>query len=203
MAIGIAHGLSYLHLDCIPAIIHRDIKSKNILLDLEMDPHITDFGIARFMDKYSVSTTSLGVMGTVCFMARETAFTTKRSNESDVYSFGVVLLELITRKTALDPSYSENSDLVSWARSSLDGGDGVGGIVDPDLMDEVLGTEAEEEVRQVVTLAFRCTEKDPGERPSMRQVVMRLTDIKSSEIASRKPKMKEEADDSPEIQGGV
>ncbi|XP_020676577.2 uncharacterized protein LOC110095391 [Dendrobium catenatum] len=196
IAIGIAQGLSYLHWDCNPAIIHCDIKPKNIILDSEMEPHITDFGIARFMDQFSATPTTTGIMGTIGYMSPEIAFTVKRNKESDVYSYGIVLFELITRKMAVDPSFSENSDLVSWVRSSLDGVDDINQILDPDLIDEALESKVAKEMYEVVMLALECTREEPSERPSMRDVVNHLTDIKSNEFCSWKQKM--DATDSSE-----
>ncbi|KAJ1428443.1 Serine/threonine-protein kinase, active site [Sesbania bispinosa] len=111
IAVGIAHGLAYLHYDCDPPIVHRDIKPKNILLDSDMEPHIADFGIAKLLDQSSTSNPSISVPGTIGYIAPENAYATANSRESDVYSYGVVLLELITRKKATDSSFMEGEFL--------------------------------------------------------------------------------------------
>ncbi|XP_047324008.1 receptor-like protein kinase isoform X1 [Impatiens glandulifera] len=103
IAIGVANGLSYLHHDCDPPIVHRDIKPMNILLDLDMEPHISDFGIAKLLlldhDQSTAPIQSNAVLSTIGYIAPENAFSINNfSTKSDVYSFGVVLLELITRK---------------------------------------------------------------------------------------------------------
>ncbi|KAK1276941.1 Receptor-like protein kinase [Acorus gramineus] len=179
IALGIAQGLKYLHHDCNLAIVHRDIKPKNILLDLDMEPHISDFGIATLIDT-SVSPKSSVIIGTIGYMSPETAFTTRKSKESDVYSYGVVLLELITRLKAVDPSFPENTDIVSWVNSNLNGREGhcLDRIVDPGLIREFMGSRDMEEVAKVLLLALRCTAKEAGNRPSMGDVVKQLTDLK-------------------------
>ncbi|XP_042473791.1 receptor-like protein kinase isoform X1 [Zingiber officinale] len=174
IALGIAQGLDYLHNDCSPAIIHHDIKPKNILLDANMEPHISDFGIAKLDQD---STQSATIMGTLGYIAPETAYTTRRSKELDVYSYGVVLLELITRKMAIDPSFSENMDIVGWVTSSLDGSGKIEAVMDEDLTNEVTGSSEIKEVNKVLSLTMRCVAREASRRPSMRNVVRELLDI--------------------------
>ncbi|KAJ0985042.1 hypothetical protein J5N97_003398 [Dioscorea zingiberensis] len=119
------------------------------------------------------------IMGTIGYMSPETAFTTRRSKESDVYSYGVVLLELITRKKALDPIFPDNINIVSWVLSTLNGSDDVGIIVDPDIRHEIIGN-AELEMKQTLKLALQCTAREASLRPSMRSVVSQLMDLRSS-----------------------
>lgn len=93
----------------------------------------------------------------------------------------MVVLELITRRKALDPSFPEDSDLVHWVRSTVDGNDDIEEVVDPDLMDEVIASvELQEQVHGVLLLALRCVSKEASERPSMRDVVKMLTDVRSN-----------------------
>ncbi|CAI0374430.1 unnamed protein product [Linum tenue] len=179
IALGTAHALEYLHNDCNPPIVHCDIKPQNILLDSDMEPHISDFGIAKLLDHSSgVSTQSMMVDGTIGYMAPEMAFATSKNKASDVYSYGVVLLELITGKEAVDPSFSEGIDIVTWVRSTWDADHDVKTIADPRLADAdqelFLDSSVTEQVARVVMVALRCTEKDPNKRPTMRDAVKEL-----------------------------
>ena len=101
IALGAAQGLAYLHHDCCPRIIHRDVKSSNILLDADFEPHLTDFGIAKSLCP-SKSHTSTYIMGTIGYIDPEYARTSRLTEKSDVYSYGIVLLELLTGRKAVD-----------------------------------------------------------------------------------------------------
>lgn len=184
IALGTAHGLAYLHHDSVPAIIHRDIKPSNILLNKDMVPRISDFGIAKIMDQCSAAPQTTGVVGTTGYMAPELAFSTRNSIKTDVYSYGVVLLELITGKTAVDPSFPESMDIVGWVPHAMNGAEQIGPVCDPALLDEVFSTVEMEEVRKVLRLALRCTANEPSRRPSMVDVVKELTDARSAGIPS-------------------
>ena len=116
----------------------------------------------------------------------ELAFSTRNGTETDVYSYGVVLLELITGKMAVDSSFPENMDIVSWVPHALNGTDQIGVVCDPGIMDEVYDTAEMEEVRKVLSLALRCAAKEAGRRPSMVDVVKALTDARSGAVSSSK-----------------
>ncbi|KAG6528081.1 hypothetical protein ZIOFF_010229 [Zingiber officinale] len=120
IAAGAARGIAYLHEDCHPRIIHRDIKSSNILLDNNFEAQVSDFGLARLaMDAKTHVTTR--VIGTFGYMAPEYASSGKLTERSDVYSFGVVLLELITgRKPVDDTQPMGEESLVEWVVRVLD-----------------------------------------------------------------------------------
>uniref|UniRef100_A0A804N0Y9 non-specific serine/threonine protein kinase n=1 Tax=Zea mays TaxID=4577 RepID=A0A804N0Y9_MAIZE len=115
IAAGSARGIAYLHEDCHPRIIHRDIKSSNILLDNNFEALVADFGLARIaMDACTHVTTR--VMGTFGYLAPEYASSGKLTERSDVFSFGVVLLELITGRKPVDASKPLGDEsLVEWA----------------------------------------------------------------------------------------
>lgn len=111
----------------------------------------------------------------------ENAYTTRMGKESDVYSYGVVLLELISRKKALDPSFVEGTDIVTWARSAWEEAGDVNEIVDPELAGEISNSEVMKQVKKVLLVALRCTLKDPRSRPTMRDVIKHLyADVKNS-----------------------
>ena len=101
IAVGAAQGLAYLHHDCNPRIIHRDVKSSNILLDENFEAHLSDFGIARSIPGANTHASTY-VLGTIGYIDPEYARTSRLNEKSDVYSFGIVLLELLTGKKAVD-----------------------------------------------------------------------------------------------------
>ncbi|ONM38470.1 Proline-rich receptor-like protein kinase PERK10 [Zea mays] len=119
IAAGAARGIGYLHEDCHPRIIHRDIKSSNILLDNNFEAQVSDFGLARLAADSNTHVTTR-VMGTFGYLAPEYALSGKLTAKSDVYSFGVVLLELITGRKPVDASQPLGDEsLVEWVSSSL------------------------------------------------------------------------------------
>ncbi|KAH1190070.1 Proline-rich receptor-like protein kinase PERK8 [Glycine max] len=114
VAAGAARGIAYLHEDGHPHIIHRDIKSSNILLDLNYEAQVSDFGLAKLALDSNTHVTTL-VMGTFGYIAPEYATSGKLTEKSDVYSFGVVLLELITGRKPIDASQPIGDEsLVEW-----------------------------------------------------------------------------------------
>ncbi|CAK9174741.1 unnamed protein product, partial [Ilex paraguariensis] len=131
VAVGAAQGLAYLHHDCVPAIVHRDVKSNNILLDEEFRPKIADFGLAKTLQQNDQE--GGGVMSRVAgsygYIAPEYAYTLNVTEKSDIYSFGVVLLELITGKRPNDSSFGENKDIVKWVTDVVLLRPGQGGII--------------------------------------------------------------------------
>lgn len=105
-----------------------------------------------------------------------------------MYSYGVVLLELITRKKALDPSFMEETDIVGWVRSVWRNTGEIERIVDSSLMEEFLDADIREQVIVVILVALRCTEKEPSKRPTMRDVVKQLLDaIAPREVKKSQP----------------
>uniref|UniRef100_A0A0E0BVL5 non-specific serine/threonine protein kinase n=1 Tax=Oryza glumipatula TaxID=40148 RepID=A0A0E0BVL5_9ORYZ len=173
IAVGAARGLEYLHHGCDRPILHRDVKSSNILLDESFKPRIADFGLAKILDGAAATpdTTSAGVVaGTLGYMAPEYAYTWKVTEKSDVYSFGVVLLELVTGRTAIMAEYGEGKDIVEWVSRRLDSRDKVMSLLDASIAEE---WEKEEAVR-VLRVAVVCTSRTPSMRPSMRSVVQML-----------------------------
>ncbi|XP_039159308.1 proline-rich receptor-like protein kinase PERK1 [Eucalyptus grandis] len=167
IALGSTRGLAYLHEDCNPKIIHRDIKGSNILLDFNFEAKVADFGLAKiaFDTDTHVSTR---VMGTFSYLAPEYASSGKLTDKSDVFSFGVVLLELITGRRPIDKTrpFVEDS-MVDWAR--LEDGK-FDAIVDPKLHKDY----ATEEMTRTIACAAACVCHSARHRPRMTQVVRAL-----------------------------
>nr|XP_010930577.1 receptor protein-tyrosine kinase CEPR2 [Elaeis guineensis]XP_010930578.1 receptor protein-tyrosine kinase CEPR2 [Elaeis guineensis]XP_019708443.1 receptor protein-tyrosine kinase CEPR2 [Elaeis guineensis]XP_019708444.1 receptor protein-tyrosine kinase CEPR2 [Elaeis guineensis] len=166
IAVGAAKGIMYLHHDCSPAIIHRDIKSTNILLDDEYEAKIADFGIAKIAKESDLSCFA----GTHGYIAPELAYSLKITEKSDVYSFGVVLLELLTGHSPIEPQFGEGKDIVYWVSTHLNG-QKVAEVLDP-----MVSTSAEDDMMKVLKIAILCTTKLPTLRPTMREVVKMLID---------------------------
>ncbi|KAL3733961.1 hypothetical protein ACJRO7_023331 [Eucalyptus globulus] len=176
IAVGAARGISYLHDDCIPHIIHRDIKSSNILLDQNMNARVSDFGLATLMtaDETHVSTFVAGTFG---YLAPEYFDTMKATTKGDVYSFGVVLLELLTGKKPTDEAFvEEGTKLVTWVKS----------VVKEKREEYVLDRRLEDcpvdEINSAFAIALMCLELEPAKRPTMAEVVKMLEQIKSENI---------------------
>ncbi|XP_061374929.1 LRR receptor-like serine/threonine-protein kinase ERECTA [Gastrolobium bilobum] len=161
IALGAAQGLAYLHHDCSPRIIHRDVKSPNILLDKNFEPHLTDFGIAKSLCP-SKSHTSTFIMGTIGYIDPEYARTARLTEKSDVYSYGIVLLELLTGRKAVDNESNLHHMILSKTAN-----DEVMETVDPDITASCKDMGA---VKKVFQLALLCTKSQPVDRPTMHEV---------------------------------
>ncbi|XP_061352364.1 receptor-like protein kinase HSL1 [Gastrolobium bilobum] len=168
IAIDAAEGLSYLHHDCVPPIVHRDIKSNNILLDGEFVAKVADFGVAKIVAGVNQGTESMSVIaGSYGYIAPEYAYTLRVNEKSDIYSFGVVILELVTGKPPIDAEYGENN-LVKWVSSTLEK-EGLDHVIDP-----ILDSKYSEQISKVLSVGLLCTSSLPITRPSMRKVVKML-----------------------------
>ncbi|XP_058069579.1 LRR receptor-like serine/threonine-protein kinase HSL2 [Magnolia sinica] len=181
IAMGAAQGLAYLHHDCVPAIVHRDVKSNNILLDEEFCAKVADFGLARMMQQEDGDWGMSHVAGSYGYIAPEYAYTLKVNEKSDVYSFGVVLLELVTGKRPIDPSFGECKDIVRWVNDVIavqeQGAEEADfrQLLDPRLAPS---SYSYEEVLSFLNVALLCTAAFPMNRPSMRKVVELLQDCR-------------------------
>ncbi|KAF8025493.1 hypothetical protein BT93_F2359 [Corymbia citriodora subsp. variegata] len=172
IAVGAAKGIAYLHHDCSPPIIHRDIKSTNILLDEYYEPKIADFGVAKTIEKSHEGPNCSCLAGTHGYLAPELAYTLKVSEKTDVYSFGVVLLEIVTGKRPLEDEYGEGRDIVHWTLTHLSDRENVLKVLD----DKVVSESIEDDMIKVLKVAVLCTAKLPSLRPTMREVVCMLGD---------------------------
>ncbi|KAK1356249.1 leucine-rich repeat receptor-like protein kinase PXL1 [Heracleum sosnowskyi] len=173
VAVGVAQGLAYLHHDCRPPIIHRDVKCNNILLDSTFDARIADFGLARTMLRKN-ETVSM-VAGSYGYIAPEYGYTLKVDEKSDIYSYGVVLLELLTGKPPLDPVFGESVDIVEWIRKTSSNGK-LDEMLDPEIAGQC--KHVQEEMLLVLRIALICTAKLPKDRPSMRDIITMLGEAK-------------------------
>nr|GMD25498.1 proline-rich receptor-like protein kinase PERK9 [Ipomoea batatas] len=171
IAIGAARGIAYLHEDCHPRIIHRDIKSSNILLDNNFEARVADFGLAKLaLDANTHVTTR--VMGTFGYMAPEYASSGKLTEKSDVFSFGVVLLELITGRKPVDTSQPLGEEsLVEWARPLLSQAletEEFQHLTDPRLEKNYVDNE----MFRMIEAAAACVRHSSTKRPRMGQVTI-------------------------------
>ncbi|XP_057530836.1 LRR receptor-like serine/threonine-protein kinase RPK2 [Amaranthus tricolor] len=172
----VAHALAYLHYSCVPRIVHRDIKPSNILLDEDLNAYLSDFGLARLLEVSQTHATT-DVAGTFGYVAPEYATTCRVSDKADVYSFGVVLLELMSGKKTLDPSFSEYGNgfnIVGWAMLLMDEG-----RCSEFFYAELWEEGPEENLLKMLQLALSCTVESLAIRPSMKQVLEKLKQLSS------------------------
>jgi serine/threonine protein kinase len=164
---GLASGLLYLHEEWEQCVVHRDIKSSNIMLDSEFNAKLGDFGLARLVDHGKGSQTTV-LAGTMGYMAPECAMTGKASRESDVYSFGIVALEIACGRKPINPKAS-NEDRVSMVQWvwELYGEGKLLEAVDPRLCGDFNKTQME----RLMIVGLSCAHPDEHLRPSIRQAL--------------------------------
>ncbi|XP_018445602.2 proline-rich receptor-like protein kinase PERK9 [Raphanus sativus] len=183
IAAGAARGLAYLHEDCHPRIIHRDIKSSNILLEDNFDARVSDFGLARLALDCNTHITTR-VMGTFGYLAPEYASSGKLTEKSDVYSFGVVLLELITGRKPVDTSQPLGEEsLVEWARPLISHAletEEFDSFEDPKLGGNYVGSE----MFRMIEAAGACVRHSAAKRPRMGQVVRALESLSAEDLTN-------------------
>ncbi|KAF9687444.1 hypothetical protein SADUNF_Sadunf02G0094100 [Salix dunnii] len=184
IAVGVAQGLAYLHHDLLPPIIHRDIKSTNILLDVNYRPKVADFGVAKVLQaRGGKDSTTTVIAGTYGYLAPEYAYTSKATTKCDVYSFGVVLMELVTGKKALEADFGESKDIIYLVSTKVETKEGV-----MEVLDKRLSGSFRDEMYQVLRIAIRCTCKNPALRPTMNEVVQLLIGVGQNTVDSNKSK---------------
>ncbi|KAL8046396.1 hypothetical protein ABFX02_08G175200 [Erythranthe guttata] len=190
IAEGAARGLEYLHETANPPVIYRDFKASNILLDVDFNPRLSDFGLAKLGPVGEKTHISTRVMGTYGYCAPEYASTGQLSTKSDVYSFGVVFLEIITGRRVIDTSRpSEEQNLITWAEPLFKDKKKFHLMADP-LME---GNYPEKALYQALAIAAMCLQEEATTRPLISDVVTAL-----EYLSTGKCQTEEEDDDDDE-----
>nr|POF06790.1 putative lrr receptor-like serine/threonine-protein kinase [Quercus suber] len=176
IAIGTARGLLYLHDQCNPKIIHRDVKAANILLDESFEAVVGDFGLAKLLDQRESHVTT-AVRGTVGHIAPEYLSTGQSSEKTDVFGFGILLLELITGQKALDAGNGQvqKGMILEWVRTLFEEKK-LEVLVDRDLR----GCFDAFQLEKAVEVALQCTQSHPNLRPKMSEVLKVLEGLVES-----------------------
>ncbi|XP_059667713.1 probable LRR receptor-like serine/threonine-protein kinase At1g67720 isoform X2 [Cornus florida] len=167
-----AKGIEYLHTGCVPSIIHRDLKTSNILLDRNLRAKVSDFGLSKLAVDGASHVSSI-VRGTVGYLDPEYYISQQLTEKSDVYSFGVILLELISGHEAIsNESFGANCrNIVQWAKLHIQSGD-IQGIVDPSLH----GVYDNQTMWKIAEKALMCVQPHGHMRPSMSEVIKEIQD---------------------------
>uniref|UniRef100_A0A0D3FTV1 non-specific serine/threonine protein kinase n=1 Tax=Oryza barthii TaxID=65489 RepID=A0A0D3FTV1_9ORYZ len=178
--LGIARGLTYLHEESSVCIVHRDIKASNVLLDTNLTPKISDFGLAKLYDEKQTHV-STRIAGTLGYLAPEYAMRGHLSEKADVFAFGVVMLEIVAGRPNTNNSLEENKIyLLEWAWGMYDKDQALK-IVDPTIKDF-----DKDEAFRVINVALLCTQGSPHQRPPMSRVVAMLTrDVDAPKVVTK------------------
>ncbi|XP_023641357.1 receptor-like serine/threonine-protein kinase SD1-8 [Capsella rubella] len=174
---GITRGLLYLHHDSRSPIVHRDLKPSNVLLDKDMVPKISDFGMGKVFDKNKGATNTRKIVGTYGYMAPEYAEDGTYSAKSDVFSFGIMVLEILCGKKNRDfYRYSDNEEsLVNYIWRKWEEGKGLD-IIDPVLVLDLESSVFQpRQVKRCIQIGLLCVQEHPNDRPTMLSVSVMLT----------------------------
>ncbi|KAK7304104.1 hypothetical protein RJT34_15156 [Clitoria ternatea] len=176
IALGAARALAFLHHGCSPPIIHRDVKASSVYLDYNLEPRLSDFGLAKIFGSgldEEIAICSPGYVPPEFSQPEFDASTPK----SDVYCFGVVLFEILTGKKPVGDDYPDDKEanLVSWVRG-LVRNNKASRAIDP----KIRVTGPEEQMEEALKIGYLCTADLPSKRPTMQQIVGLLKDIEPS-----------------------
>eukprot|EP01018_Ginkgo_biloba_P014735 Gb_29249 [translate_table: standard] len=162
IAVGIARGLAYLHEDAKPAVIHRDVKAANVLLDADLNPLVSDFGLAKFKQDAEKTHYTTRAMGTFGYVAPEYALYGHLSDKSDVYSFGIILLELISGRKVLDSTSGivEHLLISDWACELM-----AEGRSEEVIEERIRESGPKESMERVILLGLQCAHPRVACRP--------------------------------------
>lgn len=167
--LGIAKGLMYLHEALEPKVVHRDIKSSNILLDKHWNAKVSDFGLAKLLGAESNYVTTR-VMGTFGYVAPEYASSGMLNERSDVYSFGILIMEIISGRNPVDYSRPVGEvNLVEWLKSMVSSRNAEG-VLDPRIQEK----PSSRSLKRTLLVALKCVDPDSLKRPKMGHVVHML-----------------------------
>ncbi|KAG7640231.1 Leucine-rich repeat [Arabidopsis suecica] len=191
IAKGAAKGLCFLHHNCIPHIIHRDMKSSNVLLDQDMEARVSDFGMARLISALDTHLSVSTLAGTPGYVPPEYYQSFRCTAKGDVYSIGVVMLEILSGKRPTDKEEFGDTNLVGWSKMKAREGKHME-VIDEDLLKEGSSESLNEkegfeggvivkEMLRYLEIALRCVDDFPSKRPNMLQVVASLRELRGSE----------------------
>ncbi|XP_057757339.1 rust resistance kinase Lr10-like [Arachis stenosperma] len=171
IAIGTARGIAYLHEECQQRIIHYDIKPANILLDMNFNPKVADFGLAKLCNRDNTHISMTGGRGTPGYAAPELWMPFPVTHKCDVYSFGMLLFEIIGGRRNVDTNVPESQEwFPMWVWKKIDAGE----LQNSALVSELLLEKHKEMVERMIKVALWCVQYRPESRPMMSAVVKML-----------------------------
>ncbi|KAJ9674315.1 hypothetical protein PVL29_023708 [Vitis rotundifolia] len=178
IAVGTAKGLAYLHEECLEWVLHCDVKPQNILLDVNYQPKVADFGLSKFQNRGGINNSRLSrIRGTRGYMAPEWVLNLPITSKADVYSYGIVVLEMITGLRSVanaihgTDGIGERQSLVAWVKAKMNSATAVASWIE-EILDPSMESKYDMgEMEILVAVALQCVQMDKDERPSMSQVV--------------------------------